>query len=248
MPKVFETLLCVGLTLLLPFEQLPAAEDEADAAMRSIPPEAIRGTMRFLADDALEGRGTATRGHEIAAKYMAAQFESLGLAPAGDDSTYFQRVPLRSTRADVANSTVTVIRDGKEEKLVWGKDFAQTGDAGRSEVSVEAPVVYVGFGVTAPDQNYDDYKGIDVRGKLVAYVPGAPHFESTVRAHYSTEESKAETGAMGRLASSDSGILERKLFFLSPTQSATSPLRNPDGSTRTRSRTITFPNCRAAPC
>ena len=216
MPKVFETLLCVGLTLLLPFEQLSAADDEADAAMRSIRPEAIRGTMRFLADDALEGRGTATRGLEIAAKYMAAQFESLGLAPAGDDSTYFQRVPLRLTRADGAKSAVTLIREGKEEKLVFGTDFDKGGDAGRSEVSVEAPVVYVGFDATAPDQNYDDYKGIDVRGKLVAYVPGAPHFESSVRAHYSSGEVKAANavahGALGVIVLWDPQIEARFSF------------------------------------
>ena len=203
MPNVFETLLCVGLTFLLPFEQLSAAGDEADAAMRSIRPEAIRGAMRFLADDALEGRGTATRGYEIAAKFMAAQFESLGLAPAGDEATYFQRVPLRSTRADVAKSTVTLIRQSKEEKLVFGTDFNKGGDAERSEVSVEAPVVYVGFGVTSPDQDYDDYKGIDVRGKLVALVSGAPHFESSVRAHYSSGEVKGANavahGAVGVL-------------------------------------------------
>src|SRR5262245_1159851 len=75
-----------------------AGGDAADSAMANIQPEAIRAHMRFLADDLLEGRGTATRGHEIAAKYMAAQFEKMGLSPAGENGTYFQVVPLRQGR------------------------------------------------------------------------------------------------------------------------------------------------------
>src|ERR1700676_3525260 len=91
--------------------------DAADAAMATIRPEAIRADMRLLADDLLEGRGTATRGHEIAAKFMAAQFEQMGLEPAGDNGTYFQSVPFRSGRPDQEKSTLTLVRGGKEQKL-----------------------------------------------------------------------------------------------------------------------------------
>src|SRR5580704_7081708 len=74
-----------------------AANDAADKASATIRPEAIRADMRFLADDLLEGRGTGTRGHEIAAKFMASEFEAMGLEPAGDNGSYFQSVPLRAT-------------------------------------------------------------------------------------------------------------------------------------------------------
>src|SRR5246127_3878314 len=73
-----------------------AGNDAADEASASIRPEAIRANMRFLADDLLEGRGTGTRGHEIAAKFMASELEAMGLEPAGDKGTFFQNVPLRS--------------------------------------------------------------------------------------------------------------------------------------------------------
>src|SRR5262249_12489992 len=131
------------LTLAIPTAFAQPSTDPADLAMESIRPEAIRADMRFLSDDQLEGRGTATRGHEIAAKFMAAEFESMGLTPAGDAATYFQKVPLRSVVADESNSSMSIIRNGKTQKLVFRKDFISVGDPNRKETSVEAPVVYV---------------------------------------------------------------------------------------------------------
>lgn len=193
-----------------------AEGDAADAAMATIRPEAIRADMRFLADDALEGRGTGTRGHEIAAKFMASQFEALGLEPAGENRTYFQSVPLRSARVDEARTTLTLVRGGKEETLVFRKDYITSGDPGRVESSVEAPVVFVGDGVTAPEQGYDDYKGIDAKGKIVAMMPDAPNFESSLKAHYSSGEVKAANavahGAVGGMVLDDP-VLEQMYSF-----------------------------------
>ena len=132
--------------------------DAADTAMAGILAEAIQAGMRFLADDLLEGRGTGTRGHEIAAKYMATQFEAIGLEPAGDNGTYFQTVPLRKGLVDEGKSSLTLVRGGREEKLVFRENFIVFADADRAETNVEAPVVFVGDGVTAPEFNYDDYK------------------------------------------------------------------------------------------
>jgi hypothetical protein len=91
-------------------------------------------------------------GMKIAAKFMASEFESLGLAPAGDLGTYLQNVPLRSARVDETKTSLTLVRKGIGEKLVFRRDFIAPGDKGRAETSVEGPVVYVGFGVTAPEQ------------------------------------------------------------------------------------------------
>ena len=192
------------------------AGDAADAAMAVIRPEAVRGEMRFLADDLLEGRSTGSRGHELAAKFMAAQFESLGLQPAGDAGTYFQTVPLRSKRADEASTTVSLMRGGEEESLVFRKDFIAHGDPLRPDSSVKAAVIFVGFGVTAPEQGYDDYKGMDTKGKIVALIYGAPNFESALRAHYSSMREKERNavahGAIGLLRLDDP-ILERMYPF-----------------------------------
>jgi hypothetical protein len=198
---------CLTLVLALPGALAQPPSDPADAAMESIGPEAIRADMRFLADDLLEGRGTATRGHEIAARFMAAEFESMGLSAAGDAGTYFQKVPLRAVVADEANSSMSITRNGKTQKLVFRKDFLSIGDPGRKDTSVEAPIVYVGFGVTAPEQNFDDYKGIDAKGKIVALVFEAPNFESSLKAHYSSFDVKFANavahGAVGVIILSD---------------------------------------------
>jgi Peptidase family M28/PA domain len=200
---------CVGLVPLIVSGSYPAATppDAADRAMSTIRPEAIRADMRFLSDDLLEGRGTATRGHELAAKFMAAQFEGLGLQPAGDAGTYFQEVPLRSFKPDEGKTTFTVTRAGKEETLTFRTDYIVGGDPSRPAVSVEAPVVFVGFGVTAPDQGYDDYQQIDAKGKIVALLAGAPKFESSLKAHYSSPEIKQANavahGAVGVIVIDD---------------------------------------------
>ena len=176
-----------------------AGKDAADETSAAIRPEALRADMRFLADDLLEGRGTGTRGHEIAAKFMASEFEAMGLEPAGDDESYFQSVPLRAIEPDQEHTTLSLWRAEKEQVLTFGQDFISLVDPGRTEVSVEAPVVYVGFGVTAPEQSYDDYEGIDVKGKIVALVSGAPpQFEPTMRAHYSSGALKAANAAAHR--------------------------------------------------
>jgi len=179
------------------------AGDSGDVALMTIRPEAIRADMRFLADDSLEGRGMAMRGHEIAAKFMAAQFEQMGLAPAGDNGTYFQSVPLRMGRPDEVKTTMTLVRGGKTETLVYRKDFLTALDPGRAETTVEAPVVFVGDGVTAPDQGYDDYKGIEVKGKIVALSFQAPNFESSLKALYTDsvlrQKIAVEHGAVGMI-------------------------------------------------
>ncbi len=185
--------------------------DKADELMAAIRGEAIRADMRFLADDLLEGRGTGTRGYEIAAKYVAAQFEAIGLQPAGDGGTYFQNVPFKSSRPDGQKTSLALINGGKEDKLEFKKDFITRGDPGRAESSVEADVVFVGDGVTAEEQGYDDYQGVDVKGKVAAFLYGAPpSFETSLRAHYSSLEVKeanaAANGAGGMMLLDDQGL------------------------------------------
>jgi Peptidase family M28/PA domain len=218
MLKLFKHLVCAALSLMqaLPAGAAQAVSDPSEAAMQSIRPEAIRAHMNFLADDLLEGRGTNSRGYEISARFMATEFESMGLTPAGDAGTYLQNVPLRSVRPDEPNTAMSLTRNGKVETLVFRKDFLAAGDPTRTETSVEAPVIYVGFGVTAPEQNYDDYKGIDVKGKIVAMVSEAPNFESSLKAHYSSFEVKianaAAHGAIGLIVVDDP-ILEGLYSF-----------------------------------
>jgi Peptidase family M28/PA domain len=218
-PKYVQLICLWAGILLLLFARtysVHANPDTADEAMSTIRPEAIRADMRFLSDDALEGRGTGTRGYEIAARYMASQFESLGLQPAGDNGSYFQSVPLRSAKPDEVKTTLVLTRSGKSETLTFRKDYISRGDFVRPDSSVEAPVVFVGDGVTAPDQKYDDYQGIDAKGKIVAFAFEAPNFESSLKAHYSSGEVKLRNavahGAVGVIVVDDP-VLERLYSF-----------------------------------
>lgn len=162
---------------------------------QTIRPEAIAAHMRFLADDLLEGRAAATRGYDLAAEYLAAQYEAIGLEP-GANGGYFQMVPFR--RATAQSSSTVVIRDpsGSETVLRNFEDFLTQGDTLRTDARSSARVVFAGFGVTAPERKHDDYASIDARGKIVVVLSGAPsRFPSTLRAHHSSSHMKAVNAA-----------------------------------------------------
>jgi hypothetical protein len=171
--------------------------------MNEIRAEHIRAHMSFLADDLLQGRRTATRGHEVAAKYIASEFEAVGLEPAGTEHTYFQLVPLRRTEIQPAQSSMTFIRRGIEEKLTFGKDYVAGGNPVNEDTTVRAPAVFVGFGVSAPAMGYDDYGAVDVREKIVVMLAGTPpRFAAAERAYYSgmpRMEQAVSRGAIGSI-------------------------------------------------
>src|SRR5581483_461954 len=151
-----------------------------------ITPQGIRSHMEFLADDLLEGRGAGTRGYLLAANYIRAQFEEMGLAPAGNSGSYFQSVHLREVRPVPERDSLLIKRGDGQEKLVFEKDYVMVGNPVHEDIQAEAPLVFAGFGVTAPEEHYDDYAGIDARGKIVVTVFGAPpNFGSSQRGLYS---------------------------------------------------------------
>jgi Zn-dependent M28 family amino/carboxypeptidase len=193
-PRLLATrCICIALAAAAPSA---LAEDPMAAALATIRREALRAHMSFLADDLLEGRGTATRGHEIAARYVAAQFEALGLEPAGTGGTWFQRVPLRHAELVTERSALALTSGGVVRELASGSDFVMLPDALRERTEVAAAVVYVGFGITAPELRHNDYAGTDVHGKVVALLLGAPaSFPNDQRAYYSSRQLKAETAA-----------------------------------------------------
>ena len=182
------------------FAQAPSSAEQS--AMNAIRPDGIRAHMRFLSDSLLQGRGTGTTSYEIAARYVATQLEASGLHPAGLNGTWYQPVPLRKSVADDGKSSLLLLTKAGEQTLVPLKDYVFYGDLNRTDTSLEAPMVFVGFGVTAPEHSYDDYAGADVKGKIVVVLDGAPaKFPSTVRAYYSDFNVKAKNavahGAVG---------------------------------------------------
>ena len=167
-----------------------------------IRPEGIRAQMAYLSDDLLEGRKTGTRGYMLAAKYVATQFEELGLKPAGVNGTYFQTIRFRQIELDRDKTSMVVKIDGKEQALRFGDDYIAGGNDLSTDASVEAQAVFVGYGVTAPEFHYDDYAGLDVKGKIVVCFYGSPsQFPTAPHAHYSSPTVKianaVSRGAIG---------------------------------------------------
>ena len=165
----------------------------------------IEEHLRFLADDARQGRMTGNPEYDESAAYIARQFEEIGLEAGGEDGSWFQAVPMLSRRIDVESATVVFHQDGEQKAQRWKEDFVMGGDVVRPETNVTAEVVFAGFGIHAPDMNYSDYDGIDVDGKIVAIFGGAPAtFPHNERAYYSSGLTKAEEavrrGAIGTLA------------------------------------------------
>lgn len=181
-----------------------ATVNDVDAGLAAITRENLERHLQFLADDARRGRMSGEPGYDEAAHYVADQFESLGLEPAGRDG-WFQQVPLLTNRIDIESAAVTVHSDLGDKGLEWKKDFVMGGDAVRDETQVRAEVVYAGFGVDAPELGYSDYEGVDVRGKIVAIFSGAPAiFPHNERAYYSSGRTKLDEmvkrGAVGYIS------------------------------------------------
>ena len=165
-------------------------------------PERFRAHIEFLADDLLEGRDTGTRGHEIAARYAASQFESFGLEPGGDRGSWFQRVTLQQTNRGVQRGTVSI--SGAKDV----KSFEHAGEAmvrlnGREpKQDISAGLVFVGYGVEDKLLGVNDYRGLDVKGKIVVVLRGFPKgMPSEEGAHLAATKSKVAQahGAIGFL-------------------------------------------------
>lgn len=170
LPAVAVALLTLGTSPTHPADAIALGAASAAATIR---PEAISAEVRFLASDLLEGRGTGARGHELAAAYVSSQLQGLGLEPAGEDGTYYQWVPLRAARVTSSSLDVLPAR-GPPVALTSGTDFLASPDLARGQADVTAPLVFVGFGVQAPEYRYDDLAGVDLKGKIAVVFQFAP--------------------------------------------------------------------------
>ena len=151
----------------------------AIAAMQNISPERIRAHVRFLADDLLEGRGTGQRGGDIAAAYLATQFALYGLKPAGDNGTYMQKVPMVGVTA-LPQSTFSIVpQTGETMALKLGDEYVVSNQTQQPSSDLDADMVYVGYGIEAPEYQWDDYKGTDVHGKVLLMLVNEPPSEDS---------------------------------------------------------------------
>ena len=141
--------------------------------------------IKILADDKLEGRDTGSRGERAAQAYAVEQLKSAGAEPAGIDG-FYQPVKFVSRQIVEKNCSLTLIRDGKPEALTLGED-AIMGTRVMPAPEVEALLVFVGYGLKVPEKNYDDFAGIDIRGKIIVILAGSPaEIPGALASHYQT--------------------------------------------------------------
>ena len=160
-------LIILGLALLA---AVPAyAADNSTAA----PEERLRKDVFYLASDALEGRGPTTKGIDLAADYIAAEFKKAGLRPGGVDGAYFQPFPYPANVLDEPARLTLKGPKGQEIELKQGVQFNPMG-LGRAG-KLTAPVVFAGYGITSAAAKYDDYDGIDATDKVVVVLRDSPH-------------------------------------------------------------------------
>ncbi len=189
---------------IAPVVRLAAATGLLLATTAAAPPPdrmaaALHAHVAFLADDLLEGRGLGTRGHEIAARYVAAQFAAFGLQPAGTDG-FFQRVNFVESRFTSARETLTLTRGAATQVWSNGVEATMTPGTTAGTESFAAPLIFVGYGLKDARLGIDDYAGLDVTGKIVVALSGSPPgMDTEIGAHLARSKTAfaAAAGAIG---------------------------------------------------
>jgi len=156
-----------------PATAAPALDAAAKKAQETISPALLRAHTEFLSDDLFEGRGTGTRGDQLAQKYIAAQFARLGLKPAGGNGTYFQPVTLVGKKID-APADLQVEGRGEPATIKYFDDFVPYTGLEDAEAAVAGELVFAGYGITAPEFRWNDFKGMDMTGKILVLLVNDP--------------------------------------------------------------------------
>jgi Zn-dependent M28 family amino/carboxypeptidase len=147
-----------------------AINNAAARVARAVDSNGLRAHLEFLADDALEGRRPGTRGGELAARYIAAEFQRMGLEPAGDSSTYYHRVPIITLTPHPAVKVLA----SNPLPLTYRDDFVLWSMRNDTTVNARGDLVFVGYGIVAPENDWNDYQGTDVKNKIVVALVNDP--------------------------------------------------------------------------
>jgi len=174
-PLLIGLLVAAVLTTQLAAQKRTAASARLESIAFEMPDaEKIRAHVKFLASDLLEGRGTGQRGGDIAAEYIATQFELDRLRPAGENGAYFQDVPMMGVKTLPSTSFKLVPANGEPLILKNLDDFVTNNESQAETADIDAPIVFVGYGITAPEYNWNDYKGVDLKGKVALLFVNEP--------------------------------------------------------------------------
>jgi Zn-dependent M28 family amino/carboxypeptidase len=166
-----------GTSSLTTAPKIASLPSDAQQAMASIDAERIRAHVKYLASDLLEGRGTGQRGGDIAAEYVATEFSLYGLKPAGDNGTYLQKVPMVGIRTEDGSTFLLHPQKGSPSDLTLRTQIVAMDETGRTSTDIDAPIVWMGYGIDAPEFNWNDYKDADVKDKVLLMMVNEPPSE-----------------------------------------------------------------------
>src|SRR5712672_4509852 len=145
-----------------------------DAPLPQVDKEKIRAHVKYLSSDELEGRGTGQRGGDLAADYIGKQLASYGLKPAGDNGTFFQEVPMVGVKTLPETTFKFVEASGKSFDAKNLTEFVTNNESQTETADIDAPIVFVGYGIKAPEYDWDDYKTVDLKGKVALLFVNEP--------------------------------------------------------------------------
>jgi hypothetical protein len=208
-PAIFSRLLIAAFFMTTPaFAQLKHLTQSAHEAIKRISGDSLFHHIAFLGNDSLAGRGTGMRGGEIAAAYIAGELAKLKIQPAGDDHSYYQQIPMHGSRPLPGSNFQIISRHG-EKRLELGKDYLLYNTGAQTFVPKPVPLVFVGYGIVAPEYDHNDYQALNVVGKIVVFLSGEPasnepsYFAGSQPTFYSFPETKQKTalarGAVGSI-------------------------------------------------
>lgn len=210
--KIF-LLAAVSSTLinLTAFAQQISLSKNVREALEQVKPEEVKADITYLADDRLKGRLPGTEGYQMAVDYVVKRLLALGVKPAGENGSWLQQVNLRKA---FTKEAVLSLNEGQpsSSKILDENSYIIYPNPATAEVKLSSPLVFVGYGISEPGLGYDDYKGIDVKGKTVVVMRGSPEkFPSSVAAHTMNSNTllkvAAAHGAVGLIiGSADSSL------------------------------------------
>ena len=196
------------LLILLIFDNKIISQPATYASFSPISRDSLKKHITYLGSDSLAGRGTGTRGSALAAQYIADHLKKYNIQPLGDNGTYFQNIPMHGS-IPLSESRLLLFSEGKSQKLELGKDYLLFKSGAQTFIPQPVPAVFVGYGIIAPEFDYNDYQNLDVSGKIVVLLSGEPvstdptYFDGVNPSIYSHPESKQRIaisrGALGSI-------------------------------------------------
>jgi len=191
----------ISLFTLALLSALPAtAQTDTDRAAGAITEDVLRSAVRFLASDQLEGRGPASKGDELTLLYLSTEMEQMGLEPGGPNGTWLQKFDMVGIDSTAPDTWTFDTKGGQVSLKFWDEYIASSGIAEENSSIENAELVFVGYGIQAPEYKWDDYKGVDVRGKILVMMNNDPDwdpelFGGTARLYYGRWTYKYEIAA-----------------------------------------------------